>query len=193
MTAGPQGWVESYGLRIQTHPWCSATAVARAVPSVGGDLHHTWRPCRGMQGFHENDHMVLKQVLFVCIGNSCRSPMAEGFANYYGRGWLTALSVGSHPAGFLMPNTIKVMQEKGIDISSQSSKGLAAVDLERTDWIVIMESSLAGFIDPLSPRTGLLNWFLPDPVGESIEFYREVRDQIEMRVLDFLEKIRRSG
>ncbi len=119
--------------------------------------------------------------------------MAEGFANYYGRGWLTALSVGSHPAGFLMPNTIKVMQEKGIDISSQSSKGLAAVDLERTDWIVIMESSLAGVIDPLSPRTELLHWFLPDPVGESIEFYREVRDQIEMKVLDFLEKNTRAA
>lgn len=119
--------------------------------------------------------------------------MAEGFANYYGRGWLRALSVGSHPAGFLMPNTIGVMQEKGIDISQQGSKGLAAVDLEHMDWIVIMESSLAGIFGPLSPRTEVLHWFLPDPVGKSIEFYREVRDQIEMRVLDFIETIRKSS
>ncbi|HTY25781.1 MAG TPA: hypothetical protein VMC85_21815, partial [Desulfomonilaceae bacterium] len=80
-----------------------------------------------MSHFHKSDLMVVKQVLFICIGNSCRSPMAEGFANYYGRGWLTAFSIGSHPAGFLMPNTIKVMQEKGIDISSQSSKGQESV------------------------------------------------------------------
>jgi len=134
--------------------------------------------------------MVLKHVLFVCIGNSCRSPMAEGFANYYGRSWLSAFSGGSHPAGFLMPNTIKVMEEKGIDISRQNSKGLTAVELKRMDWIVIMESCLAGFIEPLSPRTEVLHWFLPDPVGKPIEFYREVRDQIEMRVLDLIEKVR---
>ena len=119
--------------------------------------------------------------------------MAEGFANYYGRGWLTALSAGSHPAGFLMPDTIQVMQEKGIDISTQNSKGLGDVDIRQMDWIVIMETSLAGFVSALSPRTEVLHWFLPDPVGESIEFYREVRDQIEVRVLDFLENIRRSG
>ena len=136
--------------------------------------------------------MVPKEVLFVCIGNSCRSPMAEGFANYYGRGWLTAQSAGSHPAGFLMPNTIQVMQEKGIDISTQSSKGLADVDISQLDWIVILETSLAGFIKPLSPRTEVLHWFLPDPVGESIDSYRQVRDQIEMRVLEFLENIRKS-
>ena len=119
--------------------------------------------------------------------------MAEGFANYYGRGWLTAHSVGSHPAGFLMPDTVRVMQEKGIDISSQSSKGLAAINLDQMDWIVVMESSLAGFVEPLPPRTELLHWFLPDPVGQSMEFYREVRDQIEMRVLDFIERIRKSS
>ncbi len=51
MTAGPPGWVESYGHRIKTHPWRSATAVARAFPSVGGDFHHTWRPHGGMKAF----------------------------------------------------------------------------------------------------------------------------------------------
>jgi arsenate reductase len=117
--------------------------------------------------------------------------MAEGFANYYGRGWWRAYSVGSHPAGFIMPDTIKVMQEKGIDISAQTSKGLSAINLEPMDWIVVMESSLADFIKPPLPRTELLHWFLPDPVGHPLEFYRKVRDQIEMKVLDFLEKIRK--
>jgi arsenate reductase len=119
--------------------------------------------------------------------------MAEGFANYYGQGWWKAYSVGSHPAGFIMPDTIKVMQEKGIDISSQTSKGLSAINLKPMDWIVVMESSLADFIKPPSRRTELLHWFLPDPVGQHLEFYRKVRDQIEMKVLDFLERIRKNS
>ncbi len=137
--------------------------------------------------------MVSKRVLFVCIGNACRSPMAEGFANYYGRGWLSATSVGSHPAGFIMPNTVKIMQEKGIDVSSQTSKGLSSVDWERLDWVVILEASLSDYIHAPSPRTEVLHWFLPDPVGQPLEVYREVRDQIEVKVLDFIERVRKAS
>ena len=103
-----------------------------------------------------------------------------------------ACSIGSHPAGFIMPDTIKVMQEKGIDISSQSSKGLPAVDLKSMDWIVVLDSSLADFIKPPSPRTELLYCFLPDPVGQHLEFHRKIRDEIEMKVLDLLERIRQN-
>ena len=129
------------------------------------------------------------EVLFVCIGNACRSPMAEGFANYYAKGILKAHSAGSSHAGFIMPSTIEVMQEKGIDISHQTSKGLGAVDLERMAWIINLESSLERVLRPASGRTQLQHWSVPDPVGQPLATYRAVRDEIEVKVLDFIDQI----
>jgi arsenate reductase (thioredoxin) len=135
----------------------------------------------------------MKRVLFVCIGNSCRSPVAEGFANYYGKGWLTAYSAGSHPAGFIMQNAIVAMREKGIDISRQTSKGLSAVNIDLMDWVIILEASLAHVIKLGSPQTQKLHWFIPDPVGKPLDVYRKVRDHIEVRVLDFIESVQKAS
>jgi arsenate reductase len=118
--------------------------------------------------------------------------MAEGFANYYAKGLLKAHSAGSRPAGFIMPSTIEVMQEKGIDISHQLSKGLTAVDLERMAWIINLEVTLEKILRPVSRRTQLLHWYVRDPVGESIDTYRVIRDEIEVKVLDFIEQIQKE-
>jgi len=63
------------------------------------------------------------RVLFVCTGNSARSQMAEGFARHYGHGWVEAHSAGMEPSQ-LNPYAVRVMQEKGIDISGQHSKAV---------------------------------------------------------------------
>lgn len=131
----------------------------------------------------------MKRVLFVCIGNACRSPMAEGFANYYGKGWLEASSAGVRHAGFISPEAIAVMAEKGIDISTLRSSGLQAVDLAAMDWVVTMDASIIGAIKPASPQTQVLNWIVADPIGQPRNFYQVVRDQIEVKVLDLLEVI----
>ena len=133
---------------------------------------------------------LMTRVLFVCIGNSCRSPMAEGFANYYGGHLLQASSAGSHPAGIIQPQTIQVMQECGIDISRQTSKGFRDVKLEWMDWVIVLEVSLAGSVPLPSRRTRQLNWFVADPIGRSMDVYRAVRDEIQAKVLDLIEKIR---
>ena len=118
--------------------------------------------------------------------------MAEGFANYYAKGILKAHSAGSRPAGFIMPNTIEVMREKGIDVSHQTSKGLTAVPLEQMAWIVNLEASLERFLKPASRRTRLLHWFVHDPVGESLDIYRSVRDEIETKVVDLIHQIQKE-
>ncbi|MEW5977526.1 MAG: arsenate reductase ArsC [Acidobacteriota bacterium] len=116
--------------------------------------------------------------------------MAEGFANYYGKGWLQAESAGSRPAGFIMPNTVEVMREKGIDITGQSSKGLTAVDLRRMNWIIVLEASLANALPTVQGKIRRANWIVPDPVGQSLDVYRAVRDQLELRVLEFIDQLR---
>jgi arsenate reductase (thioredoxin) len=129
----------------------------------------------------------MKKVLFLCIGNACRSPMAEGFANHYGKGWPTAYSAGSEPAGIIMPNTIEVMREKGIDIAHQRSKGLSEINLLLMHWIIILEETLANSLPTDSLEADVLHWFVPDPVGQPIDAYRKVRDEIETMVLEFIQ------
>jgi arsenate reductase (thioredoxin) len=118
--------------------------------------------------------------------------MAEGFANHYGKGWLIAHSAGTNPAGFIMPNTVEAMQEKGLDISHQTSKGLDEIQLNEMNWIVFMDPSLIRFAPRDQPWAQRLIWSILDPVGQSMDTYRRVRDQIELRVLEFLNIVRTS-
>ena len=63
----------------------------------------------------------MKKVLFLCTGNSCRSQMAEGFAQK--EGW-EAFSAGTKPEGEVNPLSIKIMAELGIDISHHKSESV---------------------------------------------------------------------
>ncbi len=98
MAAGPPRWVESSGLRIQIHPWRLATAVARAVPSVGGDFHYTWCSHGGMKGIHENasfgshaDRFFREAWAFGCQGKS-PLPFSSAVVNLK-RSWRTFMKM----------------------------------------------------------------------------------------------------
>ncbi|MFA5320978.1 MAG: arsenate reductase ArsC [Candidatus Omnitrophota bacterium] len=82
-----------------------------------------------------------KKVLFVCIENSCRSQMAEGFARRMGGDILEPYSAGSNPADEVSPSAVAVMAEAGIDISSQKPKGFAAFPAAEFDYLVGMGCS----------------------------------------------------
>ncbi len=126
----------------------------------------------------------MKRILFLCVGNSCRSQMAEGFARKYLKDW-EVFSAGSKPAGYVHPLAIEVMREKGIDISGQRSKGLN--DLPNLSWdVVVLVCSDEEC--PYVPGNKIEVWAIEDPIGKDIDFYRKVRDEIESRVLKLKEK-----
>ena len=77
-----------------------------------------------------------KKILFVCIENSCRSQMAEGFACHMGENILEVYSAGSKPSGIVNTTAIEVMRELGIDISRQKSKGFDALPTKKFDYVV---------------------------------------------------------
>ena len=62
------------------------------------------------------------RVLYVCIGNSCRSQMAEGFAHKYGHDVMIAASAGLAPAIDVAQNTIRTMDEKDINVRDHFPK-----------------------------------------------------------------------
>ena len=124
-----------------------------------------------------------QHLLFVCIENSNRSQMAEGFARTLGHGRAAAFSAGSRPSGVVNPRAIQFMKEKDIDLTVQQSKGLDDLPSVTWDYIVTMG---CGDACPTLPARHRLDWELPDPKHLSDYDFRAVRDRIEGLVSDLL-------
>lgn len=125
----------------------------------------------------------IPRVLFVCVENSCRSQMAEGFARALGRGRVDAFSAGSRPSGVVNARAIFFMDERGIDLRAQASKGLDDLPAARWDAIVTMG---CGDACPSLPARRRLDWDLPDPKHLDDAGFRAVRDRIEALVKDLV-------
>lgn len=120
------------------------------------------------------------RLLFVCVENSCRSQMAEGFARALGAGQVEAHSAGSRPSGQVHPGAARFMAEKDVDLSTQRSKGLGDLPAGVTwDWIVTMG---CGDACPHLPARHRIDWDLPDPKHLDDAGFRAVRGLIEREV-----------
>jgi protein-tyrosine-phosphatase len=132
---------------------------------------------------------VKPRVLFVCVENSCRSQMAEGFARLHGAGAVEAFSAGSKPSGKINETAVAVMKEKGADLGAQRSKGLSDLPPGRWDAIVTMG---CGDACPTLPAARRLDWALPDPKHLPLDGFRGVRDEIETKVKALLAELERA-
>lgn len=128
------------------------------------------------------------KVLFVCIGNSCRSQMAEGFARKYGGDVLAVWSAGLAPAPIVQPLTIEVMAQKNIDITAQFPKSVHELELNAFDVIF----NMSGVPLPAAVRAEVRAWTVADPMTQAEEVYVRVRDQIEGLVMQYILELRRS-
>lgn len=125
-------------------------------------------------------------VLFVCIGNICRSAMAEAMARKYGSDVVVADSAGTAPALNTHITTRAMLGEIGIDLGDHLPQRLTDVNLEHIDLIVNMSGG------PLAVPSGfpVETWKIDDPYGRSEETFRRVRGDIEMRVMDLILRVR---
>ena len=129
----------------------------------------------------------LKRVLFVCIGNACRSQMAESFARAYGSDVLVPSSAGLFPAKAVPPDTLRAMEEKNLDLSRQVPKSLEDLDGAKFDIIL----NMSGFPVPPMGGTAVREWAVPDPIVMDYEGHCEVRDRIERLVMNLILELRR--
>lgn len=129
----------------------------------------------------------LKKILFLCTGNSARSQMAEGFLKEYGKGNFEVYSAGISPAG-VNPNAVKVMQELGIDISSQTSDSVSKELLDKADMLITLCGDARENCPFVPVKVEKLHWALEDPARaegteeQVLEKFRKVRDQIKKYV-----------
>lgn len=129
-----------------------------------------------------------KSILFACVGNACRSQMAEGFAKKMAGDRFDIYSAGTRPAGFVAPEAVQVMKEAGIDISSQYSKGFDRVPAIEYDYLVTMGCEETC---PVVAARERIEWQIDDPIGQPIEVFRRVRDDIEAKVKELIAKVTR--
>ncbi|MGM0603890.1 MAG: arsenate reductase ArsC [Bacillota bacterium] len=127
-----------------------------------------------------------KIAAYICVGNSCRSQMAEGFTKELAGDILEVYSAGTHPSEQVNPNAVKVMDEIGIDISEQYPKHLSEIP-EKVDFLVTMGCGVECPYIPTSYRT---DWGLDDPDGKPVEEFRKTRNIIEEKVKNLIKMIK---
>jgi len=138
-------------------------------------------------------------VLVLCLGNSCRSHMAEGILRAAAGDILEVQSAGLKPAGYVHPLAIKAMAEIGIDISQHRSKSMNEF-LNQNIETVITVCRLADQVCPNYPgQARYWHWPFEDPAQasgteeETMRVFRRVRDEIKARFGTYAQERRNRG
>ncbi len=129
------------------------------------------------------------KVLFVCIGNSCRSQMAETLARHMAPDVIKPSSAGISPLGEISEPTCMVLEERGLHMDGQYSKKLRPEDRKAADLIINMTGRPARQIFP-AEAAKVEDWDVGDPYGEDLETYRLICYEIEVRLSDLAGRLR---
>jgi protein-tyrosine-phosphatase len=130
--------------------------------------------------------VTAKRVLFVCIGNAIRSQFAEAFARTYGKDVIVPLSAGLYPATNLAPFTVQVLGEKKIPLDDLFPKSIETAMKAPVDILV----NISGEKVPKLLAPTIIEWKVPDPMGQKIDAYRSAATQIEMLVMKLILELR---
>jgi arsenate reductase len=139
--------------------------------------------------------MRKQKVLFLCTQNSARSQMAEALLRHHAGDRFEVYSAGYNVGQEVHPYAVEVMEEVGIDISDQYPKGLRTyMGKMGFNYSVIVCARAEKDCPKTFPGVGTrLVWVFDDPRGEDVpeeemlEKFREIRDEIEQKILDWLE------
>ncbi len=123
----------------------------------------------------------MKKVMFVCRRNSCRSQMAEAFMKHLSAGQCIVHSSGLE-ASTVHPGAIAIMQEIGLDLSTQTSNALAEFSADDYDAVISMCGCGVSLPPEWLDRDIFEDWDILDPDGQTLDVFREVREQIKARV-----------
>jgi arsenate reductase len=131
---------------------------------------------------------VKKRVLFVCIGNACRSQMAEGFARAFGDDVMIAASAGLAPAAKVPSATVRAMDERNIDLRHHFPKSLRQLGRAEFDLVI----NMTGFFLPKEFQWRIVDWEVADPVFMEYAGHCEIRDSIEALVMKLIVELREA-
>ena len=126
-----------------------------------------------------------RKVVFLCVHNSARSQIAEGFARRAAPAGVEVWSAGTEPRG-VHPIAVEVMREVGVDIADQRSKHVDDVPWAEADTVVTLCGEAAEVCPAVPAQVRRVHWPLPDPAvapsNEALAAFRDARDEIRWRV-----------
>ncbi|HEV7146230.1 MAG TPA: arsenate reductase ArsC [Pedococcus sp.] len=129
---------------------------------------------------------TVPELLFVCVHNAGRSPMAAALAEHLSARRVHVRSAGSAPAGEVNPTVVQVLAERGITLEAPYPKPLSDNVVRAADVIITMG---CGDACPIFPGKRYEDWDVADPAGKPIEAVRDIRDDIQARVTALLRDI----
>ena len=141
-----------------------------------------------------------KRVLFLCVGNSCRSQMAEGLLRDIASENFEAFSAGAETHG-LNPRAVKVMDEIGIDVSNHKSQLVSDYEGETFDFVVTVCDNAGNRPCPVFLGNAGKHLHTPfdDPAHatgseeEILDVFRRVRDEIGIHLRTFVKEVTGAG
>jgi arsenate reductase (thioredoxin) len=131
------------------------------------------------------------KVLFVCFGNSCRSPMAEAIAAHIASDIFEVSSAGLAPLGRVQSQTKLTIAKNGYPVDGLESKPLRFGDLETADIVINMTGQRGVLVFYDSGKVE--DWAVEDPYGCDPETYQRIFEDIERRVVDLVGRVRKTG
>jgi len=132
------------------------------------------------------------KVLFICIGNSCRSPMAEAIAWRDASEEIEASSAGLAPLGFVAKMTTQTLVKNGYAAAGLASKPIVSEAWESADIVINMsgrasELAFRGF----RGHAKIEDWEIEDPYGDS-EKYQGTYEKVQQRVAELAGRLRKQ-
>jgi arsenate reductase (thioredoxin) len=132
----------------------------------------------------------MARVLFVCLQNAGRSQMSQALFERAAADRHEARSAGTTPADRVHPEVVDVLAELGIDVSERVPR-LLTDDLAQ--WADVVVTMGCGDQCPYIPGKRYIDWELTDPHGRGLDEVRDIRDEIDRRVLALAAELDRAG
>jgi len=130
------------------------------------------------------------RVLFVCIGNACRSPMAESIALRDASDVIDPSSAGLFPLGYIPDSTQQALQNNGFSPEGLSSKPISHDIWDNADLIINLSGRRS---DSLFGRSDKIeDWDVADPYGDEPEFFQQILEEIAARVRSLADRLRQQ-
>lgn len=132
----------------------------------------------------------IKNILFVCYGNTCRSPMAEGLAKKILGKKVNVESAGISPSfDSAADNAVQVMKaDYGVDISQHQPRKISDVLLDKFDYVVALDSLIYSYLERhyKIPSERLILWEISDPFSLDLEEFRKCAEKLSQSIREIL-------
>ena len=138
----------------------------------------------------EAPSMKKLKVLFVCIGNSCRSPMAESIALRDFAGFFESSSAGLAPFGSVQKETIETLKRNGYPVESLSSKSIIEKEWAAAELVINMSGYPKQRVFPHGEWNKVEDWDVADPYGTDPRVYQRIFEDIRTRIESLSARLR---